>query len=54
VDPRREHARQPPGEPIPGSRLVEYRTVRDEAARQMSTLLLAQAAPPADAVRAKQ
>jgi murein DD-endopeptidase MepM/ murein hydrolase activator NlpD len=54
VDPRREHARQPPGEPIPGNRLADYRTVRDEAARQMSTLLLAQAAPAGDAVRAKQ
>jgi murein DD-endopeptidase MepM/ murein hydrolase activator NlpD len=54
VDPRREHARQPPGEPIPGHRLADYRTVRDEAARQMSTLLLAQAAPAGDAVRAKQ
>ena len=54
VDPRREHARQPPGEPIPATRLPEYRTVRDDAARQMSTLLLAQAAPASDAVRAKQ
>jgi murein DD-endopeptidase MepM/ murein hydrolase activator NlpD len=54
VDPRREHARQPPGEPIPTNRLPEYRTVRDDAARQMSTLLLAQAAPAGDAVRAKQ
>jgi murein DD-endopeptidase MepM/ murein hydrolase activator NlpD len=54
VDPRREHARQPPGQPIPANRLPEYRTVRDDAARQMSTLLLAQAAPAGDAVRAKQ
>ncbi len=54
VDPRREHARQPPGEPIPANRLPDYRTVRDDAARQMSTLLLAPAAPAGDAVRAKQ
>jgi murein DD-endopeptidase MepM/ murein hydrolase activator NlpD len=55
VDPRREHARQPPGDPIPAAQLAAYRAVRDSAARQLSTTLLAQAPPPKkDAARASQ
>lgn len=49
VNPRREHARQPPGEPIPVSMLASYRLARDEAARQLSTVLLASGAKKADA-----
>jgi murein DD-endopeptidase MepM/ murein hydrolase activator NlpD len=29
VDPRREHARQPPGEPIPAALMADFRAVRD-------------------------
>lgn len=55
VDPRREHARQPPGDPIPTLQLADYRVARDGILRQLSTILLA--AVPAtrpDAVRANQ
>lgn len=53
VDPRREHARQPPGEPIPVAQLPHYRAARDEAVRQLSTVLLAAGAPkPDSAVKA--
>jgi murein DD-endopeptidase MepM/ murein hydrolase activator NlpD len=53
VDPRREHARQPPGEPIPAGHLPGYRVVRDGVLRQLSTTLVAEApAKRADAVRA--
>jgi murein DD-endopeptidase MepM/ murein hydrolase activator NlpD len=55
VDPRREHARQPPGDPIPAAHLGGYRLARDGVVRQLSTLLLAEAAAaPADAVKANQ
>jgi murein DD-endopeptidase MepM/ murein hydrolase activator NlpD len=39
VDPRREHARQPPGEPIPSKYLAEFDEIRDAAAEKMSALL---------------
>jgi murein DD-endopeptidase MepM/ murein hydrolase activator NlpD len=53
VDPRREHARQPPGEPIPRSHIPAYRVVRDGVLRQLSTTLLAEAPQKrADAVKA--
>jgi hypothetical protein len=39
VDPRREHARQPPGEPIPSKHLAEFDEIRDAAAEKMSALL---------------
>lgn len=50
VDPRREHARQPPGDPIPSVQLADYRASRDGVLRQLSTILLAQTASP-DAVK---
>lgn len=50
VDPRREHARQPPGDPIPTVQLADYRAARDGVLQQLSTILLAQAAAP-DAVQ---
>ena len=43
VDPRREHARQPAGEPIPRTQLADYRLARDGVLRQLSTVLLAEA-----------
>lgn len=55
VDPRREHSRQPPGEPIPSSHLPAYRVVRDDVVRQLSTVLLAEASGrKADAVKAAE
>jgi murein DD-endopeptidase MepM/ murein hydrolase activator NlpD len=55
VDPRREHARQPPGDPIPAVHLVSYRTARNGVLRQLSTTVLAEApAAKADAVKAIQ
>jgi len=59
VDPRREHARQPPGEPIPAIQLADYREARDGVLRQLSTTLLAEAPGPApadtpDAVKAAE
>jgi murein DD-endopeptidase MepM/ murein hydrolase activator NlpD len=55
VDPRREHARQPPGEPIPSSHLADYRLARDGVVRQLSTSLLAEApARKDDAVKAAE
>ena len=55
VDPRREHSRQPPGEPIPSSQLPAYRRVRDGVARQLSTVLLAEAPAKKDeAVKAAE
>jgi murein DD-endopeptidase MepM/ murein hydrolase activator NlpD len=55
VDPRREHARQPPGEPIPTSHLPAYRLVRDGVVRQLSTVLLAEApVKKDDAVKAAE
>ena len=50
VDPRRQHARQPPGDPIPTNLLGDYRVARDGVVGQLSTILLAHP----DAVRANQ
>jgi murein DD-endopeptidase MepM/ murein hydrolase activator NlpD len=53
VDPRREHARQPPGEPIPVAQLADYRRVRDGVVGQLSTTLPAEApVKKADAIKA--
>jgi murein DD-endopeptidase MepM/ murein hydrolase activator NlpD len=57
VDPRREHAKQPPGEPIPAAHLAAFSDLREDVERQLSTALLASATPAptaGDAVRAKQ
>jgi murein DD-endopeptidase MepM/ murein hydrolase activator NlpD len=53
VDPRREHARQPPGEPIPATYLAEFRAARDDAQQRLTTSLVASAPPASDAVKAK-
>ena len=45
VDPRREHARQPPGEPIPAVYLTDFGVARDEMLQQFSTTVAAE--PPA-------
>ena len=53
VDPRREHARQPPGDPIPQRHLPAYRLARDSAQRQLTTAILAEApTKQADAIKA--
>ena len=63
VDPRREHARQPPGEPIPARYLSDYSSARDGLLQQISTTLTAEAnavpasvsvAPPAAADGSKE
>jgi murein DD-endopeptidase MepM/ murein hydrolase activator NlpD len=54
VDPRREHARQPPGEPIPAAYLAEFTASRERVQQQLTTALVAPAAPASDAVKAKQ
>ena len=55
VDPRREHAKQPPGEPIPARYLAAFRTERDTALTQLSTTVLASTAvAKPDAVKANQ
>jgi murein DD-endopeptidase MepM/ murein hydrolase activator NlpD len=55
VDPRREHAKQPPGEPIPATYLETFRIERDTVLKQLSTTAAAgrPAARP-DAVKANQ
>jgi murein DD-endopeptidase MepM/ murein hydrolase activator NlpD len=45
VDPRREHARQPPGEPIPAAYLNDFGTARDGLLQQISTTLTADSTP---------
>jgi murein DD-endopeptidase MepM/ murein hydrolase activator NlpD len=55
VDPRREHARQPPGEPIPAAYLPAFRRERDDVLGQLSTTVLAGRRPAQpDAVKAGQ
>jgi murein DD-endopeptidase MepM/ murein hydrolase activator NlpD len=54
VDPRREHARQPPGEPIPATYLADFGTVRDGVEQQLAAALVADSAARPDAVKAKQ
>lgn len=45
VDPRREHARQPPGEPIPAALLSDFAAARASMQQQLAALLPAAAAP---------
>ena len=51
VDPRREHARQPPGEPIPATYLAGFSAARDDMLQQFSTTLAAATASDAAAVK---
>jgi murein DD-endopeptidase MepM/ murein hydrolase activator NlpD len=46
VDPRREHARQPPGEPIPAMHLTDFAAVRDERLQQFSIGVATEPAAP--------
>jgi murein DD-endopeptidase MepM/ murein hydrolase activator NlpD len=41
VDPRREHARQPPGEPIPAGSLPQFHAVRASLQQQLAAALVA-------------
>ena len=53
VDPRREHSRMPPGEPIPASQLAAFRESRDDLLRRLSAPAVASATPAKpDAVKA--
>jgi murein DD-endopeptidase MepM/ murein hydrolase activator NlpD len=45
VDPRREHARQPPGEPIPATYREDFTTARDDMLEQFTTTLASADAP---------
>jgi murein DD-endopeptidase MepM/ murein hydrolase activator NlpD len=55
VDPRREHARQPPGDPIPPAYRADFGVARDATRQQLATSRLADSAPPKpDVVRAVQ
>ncbi|HET7218111.1 MAG TPA: peptidoglycan DD-metalloendopeptidase family protein [Vicinamibacterales bacterium] len=54
VDPRREHARQPPGEPIPASFLAAFHDARGRIGEQLAATLAAPAPPPVAATRAAQ
>jgi murein DD-endopeptidase MepM/ murein hydrolase activator NlpD len=54
VDPRREHARQPPGEPIPATYLAEFSSTREGMLQQFSTTMVsADAAAAPDAPKDK-
>lgn len=53
VDPRREHAKQPPGEPIPSTQLAAFTETRDDLQTQLVTKLAASKVPGGDAVPAK-
>jgi murein DD-endopeptidase MepM/ murein hydrolase activator NlpD len=50
VDPRREHARQPPGEPIPANMLADFHHERENVDQRLAAAL----ATSASAVRAAQ
>ena len=52
VDPRREHAKQPPGEPIPAAHLDGFLAARGLLEQQLASAL--PAAPAPDAVKANQ
>jgi murein DD-endopeptidase MepM/ murein hydrolase activator NlpD len=55
VDPRREHAKQPPGEPIPTGYLDAFRSQRDDVLKQLSTTVLVErVTPKPDTVKANQ
>ena len=53
VNPLATHSRQAPGEPIPASHLAAFRSSRDALLAQLSSTLLADAAPRPDAARAR-
>jgi murein DD-endopeptidase MepM/ murein hydrolase activator NlpD len=53
VDPRREHARQPPGEPIPAVYLTDFGAARDDMLQQFATMIAAEP-PPFEAPRERQ
>lgn len=48
VDPRREHARQPPGEPIPATYSTDFSAARDGMLQRFSTTIAAEPPPAAD------
>jgi murein DD-endopeptidase MepM/ murein hydrolase activator NlpD len=50
VNPVLVHSRQAPGDPIPAAQLAMFRASRDKLLSQLSTTLLASAAPKPDAV----
>jgi murein DD-endopeptidase MepM/ murein hydrolase activator NlpD len=54
VDPRREHARQPPGEPIPTTQLAAFSETRDDLQEQLAAKLAASKVPGGDAISAKE
>ena len=54
VDPRREHARQPPGEPIPAMYLTDFGVARDGMLQQFSTTVAADPLPASDGLKEKQ
>jgi murein DD-endopeptidase MepM/ murein hydrolase activator NlpD len=54
VNPRVEHARLPPGEPIASSDLAAFRAGRDDLRQRMSTLIVDAARRKPDAVKAIQ
>jgi murein DD-endopeptidase MepM/ murein hydrolase activator NlpD len=47
VDPRREHAKQPPGEPIPATYLDDFSTAREDMLQQFAATLSSADAPAA-------
>jgi murein DD-endopeptidase MepM/ murein hydrolase activator NlpD len=49
VDPRREHARQPPGEPIPSALLADFHAARADVQQQLAAVLTAKPSPAAPA-----
>ncbi len=53
VDPRREHAKQPPGEPIPAHHLESFLTARGSVEQQLAGAVAA-APPVPDAIKANQ
>ena len=53
VDPRREHARQPPGEPIPAAYLADFHAGRTGLQQQLTTALAVAPAQKQDAVKAQ-
>ena len=52
VNPRAEHAKLPPGEPIPAAHLPAFRQIRDSARQRMTTMFAEGARNRPDAVRA--
>ena len=54
VNPRAEHARLPPGEPIAATQLAAFRQMRDEVRDRMAVMLAENARKRPDAVKAIQ